>query len=384
MKKLLLWLCGLTTLSTPALLAQPAPSSLAGTWQGTLQAGRALRIVFKIVKPETGPLKSTLYSIDQGGQPLTASETTLQGSAVNIAAPVIGVTYEGKLSADGNSIVGTFTQGGNPLPLTLARATTETAWVIPEPAPPPKLMAADADPAFDVATIKPNNTGATSMQQLTLNGRNFRTRGSSLVDLIGFAYQVQAKQIVGGPDWMNTDRFDIDAVPDKEGAPNPAQVRTMIRKLLADRFKLTFHHDKRELSAFVLTVSKTGQKLTPTQLSGPLPGLGISPSPSGISINVSNGTIADFTGFLQSLVLDRPVVDQTDLKAKFDFQVTFTPDDTQFNGRAPRPPANTNSTAEPAPSLFEAIQQQLGLKLEARKTAVDVIAIDHVEKYSAN
>lgn len=380
MKTFALSLCALLAVSLPA----QTTTDLAGTWQGTLQVGRALRIVFKIVKPETGPLKTTLYSIDQGGQPLTTSETTLQGSAVKIAAPVIGVTYEGKLNADGNSIVGTFTQGGNPLPLTLARSTKETAWVIPEPAAPPKLMAADADPTFDVATIKPNNTGATSMQGLTVNGRNFQTRASSLGDLICFAYNVQAKQIVGGPDWLNSDRFDVAAVPDKEGAPSPTQLRAMIRKLLADRFQLTFHHDKRELSAFVLTVSKTGQKLMPTQLSGPLPGIGISPNPTGVSINVRNGTIGDFTGFLQSLVLDRPVVDQTDLKAKFDFQVTFTPDDSQFNGHPPKLPAAADTTAEAAPSLFDAMQQQLGLKLEAKRAPVDALVVDKVQKPSAN
>ncbi len=382
MKKLLLCLAALAALFPVALSAQT--SDLAGTWQGTLQAGRALRIVFKIVKPETGSIKTTLYSIDQGDQALTASETTLNGTAVRILAPVIGMTYEGKLSADGNSIVGTFTQGGSPLPLTLARATTATAWVIPEAAPPPRLMAADADPAFEVATIKPNNTGATSMQQLTLNGRNFRTRASSLGDLICFAYQVQARQIVGGPDWLNTDRFDIDAVPDKEGAPSPVQLRLMIRKLLAERFQLTFHQDQRELPAFVLTVARTGQKLAPTQLSGPLPGIGISPNPTGVSINVRNGTIADFTGFMQSLVLDRPVVDQTALTGRFDFQVTFTPDDTQFNGHPPRLPSPADSTVEAAPSLFDALPQQLGLRLEARKAPVTVIAIDHAANYSPN
>ena len=133
-------------------------------------------------------------------------------------------------------------------------------------------MAADADPNFEVATIKPNNTGATSMQGLVIQGRKFLTRASSLGDLISFAYEVQAKQIVNAPDWIDKDRYDIEAVPEQEGVPNPEQIRIMIRKLLADRFGLKFHHDKRDMSAYVLTVGKDGQKLQPTQIKGNLPG----------------------------------------------------------------------------------------------------------------
>ncbi len=162
-------------------------------------------------------------------------------------------------------------------------------------------MAADADPSFDVATIKPNNSGCFEYAGAYAEWRNFATRNSSLVDLMAFAYEVQAKQIVSGPDWMDKERYDIAAVPDVEGTPNPQQLRIMMRKLLADRFKLTFHHDKRELSAYVLTVGKNGQKLTPTQLSGPLPGIGFRPGPTGLTLNVRNGTLTDFTGFCRSL-----------------------------------------------------------------------------------
>ncbi len=352
-----------------------------GNWQGTLKAGKDLRTIV-VVSKDNGKLQASMYSIDQTPQPFKASSVSLDGATFKYAVDLIGGSYEGKLSADGKTITGTWKQGSTPLDLVLTRATKETAWEIPAPPPPPKLMAADADPAFDVATIKPNNTGATSMQQLTLNGRNFQTRASSLQDLITFAYEVQAKQIVGAPEWISSDRYDIAAVPDVEGAPNPAQVRTMIRKLLAERFQLKFHDDKRELSAFVLSVGKGGEKLTPTQMSGPLPGIGIQPATGGLSLMIRNGTIRDFTGFLQTLVLDRPVVDHTDLKGKFDFKVTFLPDDTQFNGHSPT--GKLADGVEPAPSLTEALQQQLGLKLSAEKTSVAVMAIDHVEKPSAN
>ncbi|SNT37990.1 soil-associated protein, TIGR03435 family [Granulicella rosea] len=384
MKRLLLWIVVLAALAGAGLRAQdakPDAKDITGAWQGTLAVGKGLRIVVKFAKAD-GSLKATLYSIDQGGQPLAASSASQQGANIKFAAVAIGASYEGKLSPDGNTIAGTFTQGTNPLLLDLARATTETAWEIPAPAPPPKLMAADADPSFEVATIKPNNTGATSMQGLTVNGRNFKTRASSVADLIEFAYQVQGKQLVGGPEWLDKDRYDIAAVPDAEGAPNPEQVRSMIRKLLKERFQLTFHHDKRELSAYVLTVAKSGSKLTPTQMKGPLPGLGLSPGPGGITLHVANGAIGDFTGFLQTLVLDRPVVDRTGLTDRYDFSVTFAPDDSQFNGHPPKMPAGASTDS--ALSLFEAMQKDLGLKLEAEKTPVDVLVLDKVEKPSEN
>jgi uncharacterized protein (TIGR03435 family) len=375
----MLWMVALAALVGGTLQAQ----DVTGAWQGTLKAGRDLRLIL-VVSKDNNRLQGQLYSIDQAGvPPLKASSISQDGSAVKFAIDLIGANYEGKMAADGNSIAGTWTQGNTPFPLNLARATKETAWEIPAPPPPPKLMAADADPSFDVATIKPNNSGATSMQQLTINGRDFKTVNSSLADLIKFAYNVQIKQIVGAPDWIDKDRYDVAGTPDQEGAPSVAQLRTMIKKLLAERFQLKFHQEKRELSAFVLTVAKEGPKLTPTQQKGPLPGLYIQPAKTGAMLVVNNGAIADFTGFLQLLVLDRPVVDQTGLTGKYDFTITFTPDDSLFNGNPPPFPKIADGV-EPAPGLFDAIQQQIGLKLTAEKTQVDVLAVDHVEKPSAN
>jgi uncharacterized protein (TIGR03435 family) len=376
----------------PAANTQPvSPHDIADTWQGTLHAGQDLRTIVKITKDDKGAYKGVFYSIDQGGQPLTLDSVTLSGQDVKMVLKLAGITYEGKLSSDGKTIDGSSSQGGNSLPLVLTRATPETAWEIPKPQPPPKPMAADADPSFEVATIKPNNTGATSMQGLVIRGRKFMTRASSLGDLISFAYEVQAKQIVNAPDWLDKDRFDIEAVPEQEGVPNPEQIRIMIRKLLADRYGLKFHHDKREMSAYVLTVGKDGQKLKATQINGNLPGIGIQPAAGGITLNMVNATIPDFTGFLQILVLDRPVVDRTNIKGRYDYQCTFTPDDSQFGGHPPQLPAQNNNAgaatdaaAPAAPSLYDALQQQLGLKLSAEKTAVDVIAVDHVEKPTAN
>src|SRR5258707_8431886 len=117
---------------------------------------------------------------------------------------------------------------------------------------------------------------------------------SSLVDLIARAYGVQARQITGGPEWMSHDRYDIKAKTDIEGVPNPAQVHLLVRKLLADRFKLTLHKDKKEMSAYALTVaktgSKTGSKLVHTEFNGPGMSFGFVPKSTGVTLLMRNGT----------------------------------------------------------------------------------------------
>jgi uncharacterized protein (TIGR03435 family) len=327
-----------------------------------------------------------LYNADQGSPPLTFTTVTVQGADVKMVST--NVTITGKMSADGKTIDASFGAGGpNSMPISLARTLPDAAWPIPEPLKP---MAADANPSFEVATIKPNNSGATQMQALVIRGRNFMTRASSVQDLLSFAYNVQSKQIVNGPPWIGSDRFDIDAVPDAEGVPSSQQIRVMIQKLLADRFKLTFHHEQREMEAYVLEVGKSGPKMTVNESKGQLPGLGFGPGQGGITLRAMNANMGDLTGFLQVLVLDRPVVDRTGLTARYDIKCTFTPDDSQFNGHPPRMPGAAGADgaapadAAAAPSLYEAFQEQLGLKLTAEKTQVDVIVIDHVEKPSPN
>jgi uncharacterized protein (TIGR03435 family) len=199
--------------------------------------------------------------------------------------------------------------------------------------------------------------------------------------MISFAFDVQAKQVIGLPDWADSDKFDIDGKPDGEGAPNGRQWKIMIQKLLADRFALKFHKDKKELSVYVLSVSKTGEKMTKND-SAPngLPGLFF----QGLGkLNVRNALMTDFTGLMQSVVLDRPVVDQTGLTGRYDFTLNWTPDDSQFGGMGAKVPPPTDS-ADALPNLYTAIQEQLGLKLEATRAPADVMVIDHVEKPSAN
>ena len=377
------------TAATPAATSEThAPGDISGTWQGTLvvpaQGNRSeqnFRQVVKISKKPDGGWNAVEYSIDQKSPAMNCSDVKFEGGTFKYTIPGIGGSYQGKVSTDGNSMVGTWSQGGD-LALNMVRATKETAWDIPEPPPPPKPMAADADPDFEVATIKPNNSGAASMQQLTINGRDFTVRNGSLGDLIAFAYNVQMKQIVGGTDWLDKDRYDIAAKTEPEGIPNIDQLRTMVRKLLAERFQLKFHHDKREMLAYVLTAEKSN-KLSPSQSQISLPGFGFHPTKNGFGLTVRNTTMDGLAGFLQSALLDRPVVNQTGIEGRYDLDISFTPDDSQFNGRPPKIPTLADGV-DPAPDLYLALQQQVGLKLSSEKTAVDTIAIDHVEKPSAN
>jgi uncharacterized protein (TIGR03435 family) len=246
---------------------------------------------------------------------------------------------------------------------------------------PPKPMAPDANPSFEAATIKLNNSGTIGVSN-RIHGRTFTTRNTTLMYLITFAYRLNPKQDIGAPDWLEKDTYDVDAVQDGDGFPSDKQWRTMLQKLLADRLKLTFHHDQRELSVYVLSAAKTGPKnLTQSQNTNPLPGFGFEPKPGGITVVSHNATISEFANMiLQGELLDRPVLDQTGISGKFDFQFTFLPDESMFHGHPPPTPAGDN----PAPSLFTAIQERLGLKLDNTKAPTDVIILDHVEKPSAN
>jgi hypothetical protein len=148
MKRTLLWMVGLTLLLScfaGSLHAQAKDIDVTGNWQGTLQAGRGLRIVMKITKVD-GKLKGVSYSIDQGGQPIPLSSITVQGTSFNFAISAIDVTYVGTLSADGKAITGNQTQGGHTNVMNFQHVTPEATWAIPEP---PKAMAVDAVPKFD-------------------------------------------------------------------------------------------------------------------------------------------------------------------------------------------------------------------------------------------
>jgi len=386
MKRILLWtfgMVGLTlifALSAGTLRAQDkADKDVTGNWQGTLQLpnGHGLRIVMKITKDD-GKLKGLSYSIDQGGQPIPITSITVQGTAFNFEIKSLDLTYVGTVNPDGNTISGKQTQGGQALTMNFDHVTPENTWAIPEP---PKSMDPNAVPKFDVVTVKPSDPNRPG-KLFTIRGRHVMTINTNLNDIITFAYGLHPKQIVNAPPWFATDKFDIDGVPDVEGRPNSKQMKILFQSVLTDRFKLTFHHDQKELSVYALTVGKGGPKLTDT-ISKPNDPVNFIFRGRPGSLMVSNSTMQDFCNGMQGAVMDKPVVDHTGLTGRYDFTLNWTPDESQFEAMGGyHPPATEDPNAPPA--LSTALQEQLGLKLDAVKAMADAFVIDKVEKPSAN
>lgn len=237
-------------------------------------------------------------------------------------------------------------------------------------ASPMSPMAAGAHPSFEVATIKPADPSETG--NFIVGGRRLVIEGQTVNDLISFAYAVHRKQIVDRPAWLETERFDIDGQADLPGVANLHQVQEMLQKLLLDRFGLKLHRDKRDLSIYVIKVTKGGPKLVQSAANAyGLPTQSGHGQGSQQQRRFTNNSMSDFALGMQNY-MDRPVVDETNLPGRYDFTLRWTPDNVPTN----EPGA--------APGIFTAIQEQLGLKLEATKGPADVLVIDHIERPSPN
>jgi uncharacterized protein (TIGR03435 family) len=380
MKKWMIWIMALMALPLGAMEIADT-QKIAGKWQGALKIPNGqLRIVIE-VSSDSNKLKANFYSIDQQSPAIPASTVSYDGSIFKMTIAALNGNYEGKMSADGKSISGTWSQAGQSMTLDLARATPETAWAIPEPPPPPKRMSANSNPSFEVATIKPSDPSRPG-KVVTVRGADVIIVNNTLSDLIMLAYGLHTKQIVDAPGWVESEKYDITGRPDIKGQPSVAQIKSMIQKLLTDRFQLKFHKDTKELSVYALTVAKGGPKFAKSG-SDPegLPALFF--RGPGTNLYVTNAAMGEFTGLLQSAVLERPVVDQTGLTEKYDFVLKWTPDPGQMIGLG-GPPEQPTDPGDAPPDLFAAIQQQLGLKLSSTKVSTNVIVIDRVEKPSEN
>ncbi|HTZ56777.1 MAG TPA: M56 family metallopeptidase [Acidobacteriaceae bacterium] len=354
--------------------------SIAGTWQGTEHTpdGHDLRMVLKIAKDEKGALSATLYSLDQTESPVNSGSVRFHEGKLRFVNDFPGLTYEGTMSADGNSVSGTITYARRSLPLALERAKPRTEWAIPAAPTKNALMASDAKPDVEVATIKPTQPGNDQMMFQT-HGGTLLIKNLSLGFMMSFAYDLPARQITGKPGWVDTDKWDIEAKADTPGEPNPSQLKMMMQKLFAERFGLRVHEGKRKIEAYVLIVSKAGPKMTKTaDASSPT---NVLLYPQGVII-AKSATIANLAHWLGS-IFGQPVMDETGLEGRWDFTMRWTPDETQF-ADVPESARRPAGDANLPPPLFTAIQQQLGLKLEAQKTEVPVLVIDHVDHPSPN
>lgn len=224
---------------------------------------------------------------------------------------------------------------------------------------------------FEVATIKP--TGSSTDGHTHINyppGDRFSATNITLVALMQWAYDMPERQILEGPSWLGSTRFDFQAKADGDQMKGLTSEqdrdlkRRVVQALLADRFHLTLHPETRTLPAYDLIVAKGGSKLQPTKSNGKSTGI-------GRTYFHGEGLTMPLIAEEFSLIAGRVVVDKTNLTDRYDLKLEWTPDDA---------PAADNS----APSLFTAIQEQLGLKLEPAKEAAPVLIIDHVEPPTPN
>jgi uncharacterized protein (TIGR03435 family) len=218
---------------------------------------------------------------------------------------------------------------------------------------------------FDVASIRPAQSGREST---TVEPGAVTMRNTRLSACVRWAYGVQEYQ-VSAPGWLNETRFDIVA---KAGTPAAdAELRLMMRTLLTDRFKLTFHRETKELPALVMTVGKNGHKLTPTEVEG-------TPTFKTGKMNLTGqgATLSQMVDFLTGEI-HQPLIDQTGLTGKFNYflDINAYVNEEMLKAAAPNGPPH-----EAASIIAQAMQSQLGLKVESKKMPIEMFVIDAMEK----
>jgi uncharacterized protein (TIGR03435 family) len=246
----------------------------------------------------------------------------------------------------------------------MSRALTLAIWLTPLPIGFAQTV---PRPSFDVASVKPSSPDDGLMYRLQPGGRYLAT-GLTLKMLIANAYSVPDFVISGGPGWRDIEKYNIEA---KVGRPLPpwpdsnTELALMLQSLLEDRFKLALHRETREETVYELEVDRGGARLKMAN-ADERSGFGMEPG----RIN-SMAVPLEYLAVNLASILGRPVIDKSGLDGKYSYTLTYTPD-------------NAPAAEAAAPSIFNALREQLGLKLESTKGRVEVLVIDHVEKPSAN
>jgi uncharacterized protein (TIGR03435 family) len=238
--------------------------------------------------------------------------------------------------------------------------------------------------SFDVSSVKPtppDERGGIVHQPP--GGQSYEAIGAPLRTIMTVAYTVTDRQISGGPDWINTDRWNIEAKAERRGTSD--ELHDALTRLLEDRFKLKVRHEAREMPCYILTVDKKGSKLPEHDpvdlLHEPIAGAF---RDGELHMTGQNATMNYFAFFL-SRIMDRNVVDRTGLTAHYDVQFHYVPELPAGRGGDGRPPLiNGQAIAVDGPNIFVALRDQLGLRLEKKSGPVDFLVIEHVEKPSEN
>jgi uncharacterized protein (TIGR03435 family) len=228
--------------------------------------------------------------------------------------------------------------------------------------------------AFDAASIKPAKSGARGYSIRPLPGR-LSIGNTSLKMLIAAAYHVNDFQISGGPKWLDSDRYDIEAKAAGDSRPSEKEMLVMLQKLLADRFALAIHRETKDLPVYALEIGKGGPKFQASKDVG-------DPYFRVFQRRQVTAQRAPLSLLLEAMawLLGRPVIDKTGLTGLYDYKLEWTPDQIQL--------ASDENNARPAdenvPSLTSALQEQMGLRLQSQKGPVETITVDHAEKPTEN
>jgi uncharacterized protein (TIGR03435 family) len=235
---------------------------------------------------------------------------------------------------------------------------------------------------FEAASIKPSAPMAIGMVKVGVQimpGGRISMSGATVKFLIQQAYGVRDFQIVGGPDWMGSERYDITAKP--ESAATEDQVKVMMQALLADRFKLKFHRETKELPTYALVVAKGGPKLHASEVAaGPDQPNGQRITMKGRGNLTLEGAPVSALAYQLGQRLGRSVIDKTELTGNYDFKLEWMPDESQGGPAGDRIAVSDNNGV----SIFTALQDQLGLKLESTRGPVEILVIERAEKASEN
>ncbi|MDP9038626.1 MAG: TIGR03435 family protein [Acidobacteriota bacterium] len=215
------------------------------------------------------------------------------------------------------------------------------------------------------------------------SGRWFKMDGThrwvaqnfTLKALIALAYDLNPRTISGGPGWMETQRFAIEAVTPGEVAPVRLEQMQMLRALLVERFRLTFHREEKEFAIYELAVAKGGPKLKAAAKPEETPQIIGVVYPDRVEVPARSVTMDDFVAMLQRATLDKPTVNRTGLTGRYDFDLKFAQDETVYGGELPKAPEDAQS-----PRLFTAVREQLGLQLEAKRGMVSAMVVDGAER----
>jgi uncharacterized protein (TIGR03435 family) len=360
------WAVAMLVVAAPLLAAA---QSLEGVWKGQLKAGRGFAVTVKFA--HAGSSWTGELGTEESAEKRPLEAISFEKNAVRFGVPALGAQFSGQLAADGSSITGNWTQGAVSTPLSLSR--DKAAEEVTTASDSLKPMAKDALPKFEVATIKPSNP-ENQNQGFHLHGQHLYSDNETLKDMLIFGFAINPSTIVNLHGWMTTERYDVDGRSDTPGVPNLAQMQSVYKDLLLTRFGLKYHMEKKEIPVFVLERGNGPLKITKSlgDPNGVPDTTETNHASESVTMRETNVAMKDFLLTL-NYYLDRPTIERTGLEGRYDFVLTWAPNDLS---------EDANATAK-VPNIFGALAE-LGLKLRGAKEPYDVMVIDHVERPSAN